>query len=122
MSSAMVEPPLQERKTEAQDAKQRFVKVYEQIRDEVISDPMLVQKDAREWMSRMLDYNVPGGKLNRGMSVKDTLMTVLPSASEELQLQADLVGWAIEFLQVWHPSSLLVVAVLLAGTAQCTSA
>ncbi|KAK0432111.1 isoprenoid synthase domain-containing protein [Armillaria borealis] len=29
-------------------------------------------KDAIEWYERNLDYNIPGGKLNRGMSVVDT--------------------------------------------------
>jgi pyruvate/oxaloacetate carboxyltransferase len=106
MTSTMVQAPLKERKTDAQEARSAFIKSYDQIRDEVLADPMLAQKDARAWMSRMLDYNVPGGKLNRGMSVKDTLMTVLTTASEEQQRQADLVGWAIEFLQVQHPSLL----------------
>lgn len=100
MATLAAEPPLQQRKTESSDARQQFLKVFDEIKEEILADPMLVQKDASEWMSRMLDHNVPGGKLNRGMAVKDTLLMVLPSASKELQKQADFVGWAIELLQV----------------------
>lgn len=100
MATLASEPPLQQRKTESCDARQAFLKVFDEIREEVLADPMLVQKDASEWMGRMLDHNVPGGKLNRGMAVKETLLLIMPSASEELQKQADFVGWAIEFLQV----------------------
>lgn len=98
--ATIAEPPLQQRKTESHDARQQFLTVFDEIREEVLADPMLVQKDASEWMARMLDHNVPGGKLNRGMAVKDSLMMIMPDASEELQKQADFVGWAIEFLQV----------------------
>lgn len=92
--------PLQQRKTESSDTRQQFLNVFSEIREEVLADPMLAQKDASEWMARMLDHNVPGGKLNRGMAVKETLMMIMPNASEELQKQADFVGWSIEFLQV----------------------
>lgn len=98
--AAVAEPPLQQRKTEQSEARQKFLNVFQEIREEVLADPMLVQKDASEWMARMLDHNVPGGKLNRGMAVKETLMLIMPDASEELQKQADFVGWSIEFLQV----------------------
>jgi farnesyl diphosphate synthase len=100
MATLAAEPPLQQRKTEANDARKKFLKVFQEIREEVIEDPMLAQKDAKEWVARMLDHNVPGGKLNRGMAVKETLMMIVPDASEELQKQADFVGWSIEFLQV----------------------
>ena len=54
--------------------------------------------------SQMLDYNVPGGKLNRGMAVADALAAVtgvenagaLPSTA---RFQADVAGWCIELLQ-----------------------
>jgi farnesyl diphosphate synthase len=77
-----------------------FLEVFKQLKGEILADPMLTQQDAAKWMSRMMDYNVVGGKLNRGLSVKDTLLVLKPDASEEDQLQADRVGWAIEFLQV----------------------
>jgi farnesyl diphosphate synthase len=93
-------PESKRAKTSSGDARDQFLQVYQGLRAEMLADPMLAQKDAVSWMSRMLDYNVPGGKLNRGMAVKDALLAVSPAASEELQLKADQIGWAIEFLQV----------------------
>ena len=82
------------------DKRQAFLGVYKQLKDEVLADPMLSQRDASAWMSRMLDYNAPGGKLNRGLSVKDTLLAIKADASAEDQHKADTIGWAIELLQV----------------------
>lgn len=94
------EDPAQKCSKTVTPAKKEFLSVYKRIRDEVVADPMLSQGDAQAWMVRMMDYNVPGGKLNRGMSVKDTLLAIDSDASPELRFQADCLGWAIEFLQV----------------------
>ncbi|KAK0215931.1 isoprenoid synthase domain-containing protein [Armillaria nabsnona] len=57
-------------------------------------------KDAIEWQERNLDYNVPGGKLNRGMSVVDTaeIIKATPLTDDEY-LKAAVLGWGIELLQ-----------------------
>ena len=86
--------------TRAADKRDSFMKVDEDLKKDVLADPMLSQKDAAAWMTRMLDYNVPGGKLNRGLSVKDTLLATSPAATPADQLHADQIGWAIELLQV----------------------
>lgn len=83
-----------------------FLEVWEGLRTEILADPMMVQKDAAAWMARMLDHTVPGGKLNRGMAVKDVLVAIRPDASDMDKLQADRLGWAIEFIQVRHHRSL----------------
>ena len=80
--------------------REEFMGVFKQLKAEMLAADMLKQPDASSWMGRMIDYNVPGGKLNRGLSVRDTLLSVKPDASDEDQLQADRIGWAIEFLQV----------------------
>jgi hypothetical protein len=98
--STVVEHTSKQAKVDESSPRHRFLSVYHALRDEILADEMLSQRDAKEWMLRMLDHNVPGGKLNRGMAVKDTLLTVDPHASEALQLKADQIGWAIEFLQV----------------------
>jgi hypothetical protein len=100
MATAASEPVAKACKTESNARRAEFLEVYQGLKQDVLTDPMLSQADAGSWMARMLDYNVPGGKLNRGMSVKDTLLTIKPDASPADQLQADQVGWAIEFLQV----------------------
>ncbi|EEB91110.1 hypothetical protein MPER_10587 [Moniliophthora perniciosa FA553] len=59
-------------------------------------------QDAVEWYSRNLDYNVPGGKLNRGMSVVDTaeILKGRPLKDGEY-LQAAVLGWGVELLQAF---------------------
>jgi farnesyl diphosphate synthase len=100
MPTAATEPVAKACKTEAGVSRAKFLEVYQGLKQDVLTDPMLSQTDAKSWMARMLDYNVPGGKLNRGMSVKDTLLTIKPDASPADHLLADQIGWAIEFLQV----------------------
>lgn len=50
----------------------------------------------------MLDYTVPGGKLNRGMAVLDVLMALKGgSVTKEEAFIANAIGWCIEFLQAY---------------------
>ena len=49
-----------------------------------------------------MDYNVPGGKLNRGLSVVDTALIIKGGElSEKEYTQAAVLGWAVEFVRVW---------------------
>lgn len=66
-----------------------------------------VPLDAREWYKRNLDHNTPGGKLNRGMSVVDTVEIVLCTdtngkkvreLSEPEYLKAAILGWCVELV------------------------
>jgi farnesyl diphosphate synthase len=56
---------------------------------------------------QMCDYNVPGGKLNRGMAVADVLGALKASDGKPTSLfpadalDANVVGWCIEFLQAF---------------------
>lgn len=61
---------------------------------------------AIEWCKTMMDYTVPGGKLNRGVTVVAVHRT-LTKANEDRDLtdlevaKAAVLGWAIEFLQAF---------------------
>ncbi len=67
--------------------------------------------EAIEWFRRNLDYNTPGGKLNRGLSVVDTVEILLCTdaatgkLSRELTepeyLKGAILGWCIELLQAY---------------------
>ncbi|SJL01272.1 related to Farnesyl pyrophosphate synthase [Armillaria ostoyae] len=59
-------------------------------------------KDAIEWYERNLNCNVPGGKLDRGMSVVDTAEIIkgTPLTDNEY-LKAAVLGWRIELLQAF---------------------
>ncbi|KAM1291753.1 hypothetical protein ACFX13_019143 [Malus domestica] len=51
--------------------------VYSVLKSELMEDPVFnLTKDSRQWVERMLDYNVPGGKLDRGLSVFDSYQSV----------------------------------------------
>ena len=57
---------------------QRFIEDYEILKGELMADEILGDPPAhaKTWFARMLDYNVKGGKLNRGMAVYDTLQAL----------------------------------------------
>ncbi|URE25801.1 Farnesyl [Musa troglodytarum] len=55
------------------DLKATFRQIYDRLKSELLQDDAFDYTDeARQWIDRMLDYNVPGGKLNRGLSVIDS--------------------------------------------------
>ncbi|KAK9837863.1 hypothetical protein WJX74_006667 [Apatococcus lobatus] len=86
-------------------AKKDFLKVFDQLRGEILDDPLLAgQPDyAHGWLAKMLNYNVPGGKLNRGMAVADVLSALRgdKECTREEKLSADILGWCIELLQAF---------------------
>ncbi|KAG1667866.1 hypothetical protein FOA52_011054 [Chlamydomonas sp. UWO 241] len=86
--------------------KEAFLEVFETLRHEAVSDPLVAVHGAPpqfsvEWVSEMLNYNVPGGKLNRGMAVYDVLAAIMPDASTDDIFKANVLGWCIEWLQAF---------------------
>jgi len=62
--------------------------------------------DAVEWCRTMMDYTVPGGKLNRGVTVVAVHRTLTQAQhnrdlTHEEVAKASVLGWAIEFLQAF---------------------
>ena len=58
--------------------------------------------DAVDWYGKVLDHNTPGGKLNRGMSVVDSVEILKGSAlDEEEYRKAAILGWLVELLQAF---------------------
>mmetsp|Transcript_33022 Transcript_33022/g.105189 ORF Transcript_33022/g.105189 Transcript_33022/m.105189 type:complete len:364 (-) Transcript_33022:1348-2439(-) len=86
-------------------ARAEFMKVYDVLRDEMCKNEIIAgQPDtAKTWFKRMLDYNVPGGKLNRGMAVLDSLKAIKgeKGVSKDEAFLADTMGWCIEWLQAF---------------------
>ncbi|GAA95763.1 uncharacterized protein L969DRAFT_85467 [Mixia osmundae IAM 14324] len=87
-----------------QAKRERFEAVWPLIRNELdeymASETM--PSEARAWLKRNLDYNTPGGKLNRGMSVVDTVeILAAHPLSETEYIQAAILGWCIELLQAY---------------------
>ncbi|KAJ4000902.1 farnesyl-diphosphate synthase [Lentinula boryana] len=82
----------------------KFESVWSIIHDELLAHFKAcgMPTEAQEWYSKNLQYNVPGGKLNRGMSVVDTveILKGRPLTDEEY-LQVAVLGWGVELLQAF---------------------
>ncbi|KAL6235533.1 hypothetical protein BDW75DRAFT_209301 [Aspergillus navahoensis] len=58
--------------------------------------------NAQEWLSKVIHSNVPGGKLNRGLSVPDTGMALLQKElTEDQYIDLATLGWLTELLQAF---------------------
>ncbi|KAH8551438.1 farnesyl pyrophosphate synthase [Umbelopsis sp. PMI_123] len=81
-----------------------FLDVFPELANEVLDElrKYNMPEDAYEWTKQNLNYNVPGGKLNRGISVVDTLYILKGDAATEEELhKARILGWLVEFLQAY---------------------
>ncbi|KAL5705611.1 dimethylallyltranstransferase [Ranunculus cassubicifolius] len=88
----------------ASSSKSEFLKVYSILKSELLQDPAFDFTDhSREWVEKMMDYNVPGGKLNRGLSVIDSykLLTQGKEVDNDEVFLASVLGWCIEWLQAF---------------------
>ncbi|ESQ39933.1 hypothetical protein EUTSA_v10000912mg [Eutrema salsugineum] len=86
------------------DLKSTFLNVYSILKSDLLHDPSFEFTDeSRLWVERMLDYNVPGGKLNRGLSVVDSfkLLKEGKDLTEEEVFLSCALGWCIEWLQAY---------------------
>ncbi|KAL3693527.1 hypothetical protein R1sor_007178 [Riccia sorocarpa] len=89
-------------KIKTTDERSRFLEVYSQLKSELLADSKIFQftPESRVWTEKMLDYTVPGGKLNRGISVVDSLRLLLErELTEEEYFLSSSLGWCIEWLQ-----------------------
>ncbi|KAL9259175.1 Farnesyl pyrophosphate synthase-like protein [Drosera capensis] len=86
------------------DLRSKFIEVYLTLKSELLDDPAFEWTDvSRQWVERMLDYNVPGGKLNRGLSVVDSYKSLKEGKelTEDEIFLASALGWSIEWLQAF---------------------
>lgn len=81
----------------------KFEKAFETIREQLLAHFKAegMPDTAAEWYRENLDYNVPGGKLNRGLSVVDTAEILKGrSLTDEEYLQAAVLGWGVELVRL----------------------
>mmetsp|Transcript_18179 Transcript_18179/g.27269 ORF Transcript_18179/g.27269 Transcript_18179/m.27269 type:complete len:436 (+) Transcript_18179:125-1432(+) len=88
--------------------KEKFMAIYPMLREEMLSHMSNneMPAEAVEWAKTMMDYTVPGGKLNRGLTVVAVHRTLTQAAYNrdltEVEIaKASVLGWAIEFLQAF---------------------
>ncbi|OSX66617.1 hypothetical protein POSPLADRAFT_1043994 [Postia placenta MAD-698-R-SB12] len=82
----------------------KFEAVFPVLRDELLAHFAAegMPEDAKKWYTKNLDYNVPGGKLNRGLSVVDTVEILKGrTLTEDEYFKAALLGWCVELLQAF---------------------
>ncbi|KAF9220642.1 farnesyl-diphosphate synthase [Gyrodon lividus] len=87
-----------------QQRRKQFEDVFTRIRNELIEHMQgeKMPQEAVEWYHRNLDFNVPGGKLNRGMSVVDSVEILRGrQLTDDEYFKAALLGWCIELLQAF---------------------
>lgn len=85
-------------------AKAKFLAAFRTLSDEILEQDAIVAAQPRravDWMKRMFDYNVPKGKLNRGMAVLDAVTAIRGAVSEADEFRANALGWCIEWLQAF---------------------
>lgn len=80
----------------------KFLQVFPQLKADVLEwcHHHNVPQHAVDWMTRNLDHNVQGGKMNRGLAVVDSLKLICTPTPLQLQ-QAHILGWCVEWLQAF---------------------
>ncbi|KAG0007080.1 Farnesyl pyrophosphate synthetase [Modicella reniformis] len=87
------------------DTRKEFMDVYPVVTEELLAHlrSLSIPQNAMDWFKRSMDYNVPGGKLNRGLTVAATLRILkrdTPLSEDEI-FKANLLGWCVEWLQAF---------------------
>ncbi|KAI0249350.1 farnesyl diphosphate synthase [Lactifluus subvellereus] len=96
-------PPVSAAKDKATTRK-RFEAVYTVVRDDLLADfrKHNMPEEAIDYYRRSMDYNVPGGKLNRGLSVVDSVAILKGRELTEAEyFKAAVLGWSVEWLQAY---------------------
>jgi len=104
MNQSIVYPLEEMAKFDSKNIKEKFKCLFPMLRDEIleIMKRKEMTDEAIEWVKNMMDYNVPGGKLNRGTTVVSVVRTLKGrSLTDEEIAKASVLGWAIEFLQAF---------------------
>lgn len=88
--------------------RERFLSVFPGLVEDLIEvlNGYGMTPEAIDWFKKNLEYNTPGGKLNRGISVVDTyaILKGFKSTDElddEIYKKIALLGWCIELLQAY---------------------
>ncbi|XP_067015784.2 farnesyl pyrophosphate synthase [Anabrus simplex] len=86
------------------DERREFMAVFPDIvRDLTDAGRHLDVPDATKWFAKVLQYNVPGGKKNRGLAVVFAYRMLTPPQQltpENIRL-AQILGWCVEILQAF---------------------
>ncbi|EJS43215.1 erg20p [Saccharomyces arboricola H-6] len=93
--------------SEKEIRRERFLSIFPKLVEELNASLLTygMPKDACDWYAQSLNYNTPGGKLNRGLSVVDTYAILSNKTVEQLSEaeyeKVAILGWCIELLQAY---------------------
>ncbi|GMN36686.1 hypothetical protein TIFTF001_006220 [Ficus carica] len=77
--------------------KSKFLEAYHVLKSELLHDPSFeFTDDSRQWVERVIDYNVPGGNLIRGLSLQAYLL-VFDDIEDNSQTQRTWPSLMVEF-------------------------
>lgn len=103
----VIQYPLKEIEAAVTD-RDKFLCLYPMLREQLLQHMKdnEMPTNAVEWCKQMMDYNVPGGKLNRGITVLTVYQALLQKNQNQplspyQVAQAAVCGWSIEFLQAF---------------------
>ena len=80
-----------------------FLSLLPGIIADICADPATADMHpaVREHIEKAINYNIVGGKLNRGISVPVTFSLLRPGSPAARLREAALLGWTVEFLQAF---------------------
>lgn len=88
-------------------SKESFLEICDFMIEDILKELPAYEMPPQEvaWCRKMLDFNVRGGKMNRGLMVVESGVTLLQSlgrpATNETVVKLAILGWCIEWLQAW---------------------
>jgi farnesyl diphosphate synthase len=88
-----------------QDRLKAFDEVFAKLKADLVEELHSVYgmpADSIKYFDKLLQYTVPGGKMNRGLSVIDTYQVLLGRAlTDQELLRSSVLGWTVEWLQAF---------------------
>eukprot|EP00160_Parvularia_atlantis_P002565 Unigene12133_Nuclearia_a/m.36890 Unigene12133_Nuclearia_a/g.36890 ORF Unigene12133_Nuclearia_a/g.36890 Unigene12133_Nuclearia_a/m.36890 type:complete len:348 (-) Unigene12133_Nuclearia_a:52-1095(-) len=82
-----------------------FVALFPRLVDDILSElaTYALPQEAYDWFSRCIQHNVPGGKLNRGLSVAASYRSLVGerALTADEALKCGVLGWTVEWLQAF---------------------
>lgn len=93
-------------KAQAKAEREEFLAIFDVILAEVLRDlprGMEMPPEAVEWVRRLCVETIPGGKMNRGLTVAHTLVLLRgrDAVGQAEIFKAHVLGWCIEILQAF---------------------
>jgi farnesyl diphosphate synthase len=92
-------------KQTAEEEKKEFIAIFNILCNELIRELPLfeIPLHAREWIKKLIQTNVPGGKMNRGLTVIDSFRKLVEhrELSRSEIFKAHVLGWCVEWLQAF---------------------